>query len=476
MDLGPDDPGQTGAPPPQRHAPNPAVGGPDHADLRAGDPQYPPRKDSAGAAELADRLRSQGVVVVAGQALAGSRPEGVDLLGALPVLASELAAEWRDAADWLPMLSPNRLQLRSAAAVLTHAAVTAEADAVAAPALDLAAVARAAALRAGLRPPEATDSAHPDSGQSTEATAALDRTWAVLCDLRALLSGGPLDSRSLSVVPSAAVVAPEQGRALGPALHRAACAGALVGLLGAWLPPSRPDPVATADQMLEAVSSLARRPEDQAWWAALVTLGRVAASLSVAAHFAVARHSGPGPEAAALVVSEPALAEFVDQALAAVRGSSDGGAEPVTPATDPPTTDRPSMPPQASPSQQARAAAERAAAERRATQQAFMERAQATRAARAARPDAASTAEPAVLRPDVVAMAPTGQGRAEPEPEQEETGPGTSPPDSLGPDSLGPDSLGPDPLGPDPLGAGPLEPTQEIELRPWVWDTLMRPR
>ena len=91
--------------------------------------------------------------MVASRAVAESRPEGVDLLGALPVLAREVAQEWQDAADCLPVLHPDRLQLRSAAALLLHGATGAEVDAVEAEALDSAAVARAVALRAQSLPP-----------------------------------------------------------------------------------------------------------------------------------------------------------------------------------------------------------------------------------------------------------------------------------------------------------------------------------
>ena len=126
---------------------------------------------------------------------------------------------------------------------------------------------------------------------------------------------------------------------------------------------------------------MARRPQDRVWWSTLVTLGRVAASLSVAACHATARYSGRDSDAAALVLAEPALSRLADEArsmAAALAGAGPGGPE----SEDGPRAGK--QRPQASPSQQARAAAERAAAERRATQQAFMERAIATRAARSA--------------------------------------------------------------------------------------------
>jgi hypothetical protein len=388
--------------------------------------------------QLAEQLRLQGVVVVASRALAAARPGGVDLLGALPVLARELAHEWRTASQTLPMLDADRLQTRSAAALLIQGAAVADGDAVHADELDLPRVARAVNLRSAL-------SEESIDGERAEdrANLLLDRTWAVLCDIRAYatagLEGAEEPSR-LAVVPSAAEVSPDDARQLAPALHRAACAGALVGLLAPWLPPARVDGVGAVDSLLEAVSAMARAPHDRSWWSALARVGRVAASLSVACAYAAARHSGAPAEATALTLSEPALGVLVEQArsaaMAAVRLPGAADAPATAGDAGEPADTRPL--PQASPSQQARAAAERAAAERRATQQAFVERAHATRAARAAHEAAARSGsggddEPAEP-PRSVTLPPLAQVQEE-----------------LGEDEVDQISLG-------------------------VWDTLMRPR
>jgi len=168
--------------------------------------------------DLAEQLRSQGVVVVASRALAAARPEGIDLLGALPVLTREIAQEWLDAADGLPVLDVDRLQVRSASALLGQAAATAAADAIRVDALDGASVARAASLRSALRSPE-------------EPNLLLDRTWAVLCDLRRLAANGSGAAsegpRTPSVVPSATVVSVEEAQGKGGGAVRGALHAAL---------------------------------------------------------------------------------------------------------------------------------------------------------------------------------------------------------------------------------------------------------
>ena len=357
------DPARTGAGEREATAQHPGNGedaGPDHGEVR----------------DLAERLRGQGVVLVASRSLTNTRSEGLDLLGALPVLARELAELWRDAADTLPVLDVDRLQLRSAAAVLMQGAVYAEQDGERIRPLDAQALARAVSLRQDLQGP-------PAPGADADADVAntlLDRTWAVLCDLRRLAADGS-DADEIgeqpAVVPSATRVdAGAEDARLGPALHRAACAGALVGLLAPWLGPVRSGALAQVDALLEGVSTIARRPHDHDWWVALITAGRVAASLSVAGAHAAARYAGAPKDVLALTLSEPALSLLHDQALATLTkvigsaGTEEAGV-PAEPGA-----------PQASPSQQARAAAERAAAERRATQQASMERQQAMRAAR----------------------------------------------------------------------------------------------
>jgi hypothetical protein len=149
--------------------------------------------------------------------------------------------------------------------------------------------------------------------------------------------------------------------------------------------------------------------------------------------------------------------------------------------------DRPPVPPQASPSQQARAAAERAAAERRATQQAFMERAHATRAARSAGPvtgplprlDAASTHERPAAHPGpgsaATASVPSGDG-----PNEQQAAPDQAAPDEAAADlTEDPADTTPDPQELDVLEPDVLEPDvtdRQIELRPSIWDALMRPR
>jgi hypothetical protein len=346
--------------------------------------------------DLAEQLRSQGVVVVASRALAAARPEGIDLLGALPVLTREIAQEWLEAADSLPVLDVDRLQVRSASALLGQAAATAAADAIRVDALDGASVARAASLRSALRSPE-------------EPNLLLDRTWAVLCDLRRLAangSGAATDGpRNPAVVPSATVVSIDEARSLPPALNRAASAGALVGVLAPWLPSAHVDALAEVDALLNAVSAMARATHDTSWVSALTTVGRVAASLSVAAAYAAAGYAGSPARATALTLSEPALGLLVGQAAKAAAAVVPAAAVPENPRGE----DEARTLPQASPSQQARAAAERAAAERRATQQAFMERAQATRAA--ARQEPVAEPEPAApteVHSDLLHTAPHG--------------------------------------------------------------------
>ncbi len=386
--------------------------------------------DPAQVRDLADQLRSQGVVVVASRALAASRPEGIDLLGALPVLTREIAQEWLDAADTLPVLDVDRLQLRSASALLGQAAVSAAADAVRIDALDGTSVARAVNLRTALASPD-------------EPNLLLDRTWAVLCDLRRMAAdgseGGPEGPRTLAVVPSAAAVSADEARSLPPALNRAASAGALVGLLAPWLPPAHVDGLAEVDAMLNTVSAMARATHDKAWWSALTTIGRVAASLSVATAYAAAGYAGSRARAAALTLSEPALGTLVGQATKAAATVVPAGSVPEPSRGDDETRSLP----QASPSQQARAAAERAAAERRATQAAFMERAQATRAA--ARHEPAPDAAPAAAE-----AAPTPQGEA----------PLVELPS----------------LAEVQADLGEAEADEGAEIDLGIWDTLMRPR
>ncbi len=430
------------------------------------------------ARDLAEQLRDQGVVMVASRALADSRPDGVDLLGAMSVLTHQVALEWLEASDRLPVLDPDRLQLRSASALLAQAATAAGGDGVRLDALDLGVVARAVSLRHALQ-------TGPEDRSVADANALLDRTWAVLCDLRRLAAGG-LDASDaqvvMHVVPSAAQADPATARDLPAALHRAACAGALVGLLTPWLPPPRPDTVAAVDALLHTVSAMARAGHDVEWWAAMATVGRVAASLSVAAGYASASgYAGSPARACAQTLTEPALAQLLDQAREA-------GVEIVGDAVPAEEDDDRAAAPQASPSQQARAAAERAAAERRATQQAFVERAHATRAAARqdqvppprtpGRPPSGEVAPPAEHRD---AVDPHGAG--------DPAGAGSTA-DLVVCDPTA-SAAAPHPSPQDPP-AGPVLPSlaqvradlgeleededepQEINLG--VWDTLMRPR
>lgn len=422
--------------------------------------------------ELAEQLRTQGVVVVASRALTAARPSGVDLLGALGVLTAEVAHEWVEAAETLQILDVDRLQVRSAAALLSQAAATAGGDGLPTDALDPTAVARAVALRTTLQ------SAHASAESGLpEANSLLDRTWAVLCDLRRLAAAGghgpaaPDSTAPITppaVVPSAAEVDADQARALPPALHRAACAGALVGLLSPWLPPPSTEPLAAVDALLESVSALARAGHDTAWWAAMITVGRVAASVSVAAaHASAVGYAGAPARATALTLSEPAFDLLVSQALHSA-ASVVGSPTLVEGSADEPVRGMP----QASPSQQARAAAERAAAERRATQQAFVERANATRAA--ARQD--GTVRPFPV-PDTRPMAPVSPSTKplaavepmEPVEPVEPVEPASGLPVTL-PEAAAPDVP---PLAQVQADLGELE-DDEIDLG--VWDTLMRPR
>jgi len=413
------------------------------------------------ARELAEQLRGQGVVVVASRALAAARPEGVDLLGALGVLTREVAQEWFEAADTLPLLDVDRLQVRSASALLSQASTAVVGDAVPSSALDVAAVARAATLRTALQSGAAQD--------TQTANQLLDRTWAVLCDLRRLVTEQPPDTvaggLALGVVPSAAEVDPEVARSLPPALNRAASAGALVGLLAPWLPRPHTDPLVAVDTLLHGVSSMARAVHDRAWWSAMTTVGRVSASLSVAAAYACATgYAGTDRQACALTLSEPALELLVEQAVASARAVA--GA---------PTEEETRVMPAASPSQQARAAAERAAAERRATQQAFVERAQATRAARHEPPVAPT--EPAV---DQAGPAEVEEPAASGPVPAAASIPAQAPPTAPA-DRPHRESADAPPTVPSiaevraELGeAESVEETEEIDIG--VWDTLMRPR
>lgn len=444
------------------------------------------------ARELAEQLRTQGVVVVASRALTAARPNGIDLLGALGVLTAEVAHEWIEAAERLQVLDVDRLQVRSAAALLSQAAAAAGGDGLPADALDPAAVARAVALRTALQ------SVHASAeSRLPEANPLLDRTWAVLCDLRRLAvdtgnGSAATDSATSStpppVVPSAAEVDADQARALPPALHRAACAGALVGLLSPWLPPPHAEPLAAVDALLESVSAMARAGHDRAWWAAMITVGRVAASLSVAAaHAAAVGYAGAPARATALTLSEPAFDLLVSQALQSAAGVVGSPATGEGHGADEPVRGMP----QASPSQQARAAAERAAAERRATQQAFVERANATRAAARQEPPARPAAVPDT-RP-MVAVTPTLPSTVPPQSptqpaqptqpshhgeQSQPVEPGESvesvtmpPPSTV---TVG-DAAARDvpPIAQVQADLGELE-DDEIDLG--VWDTLMRPR
>ena len=129
------------------------------------------------------------------------------------MLTREIAQEWLDAADTLPVLDVDRLQLRSASALLGQAAVSAAADAVRIDALDGTSVARAVNLRTALASPD-------------EPNLLLDRTWAVLCDLRRMAAdgseGGTEGPRTLTVVPSAAAVSADEARSLPPTLNMTA--------------------------------------------------------------------------------------------------------------------------------------------------------------------------------------------------------------------------------------------------------------
>ncbi len=339
-----------------------------------------PGDTAAPVRDLADQLRRHGVVTVSARSLASSHPEGLDLIGTLPLLARELAGQWLDAATVLPRLDRDRLQVRSAAALLEEAATAAAADAGRLDAFDVRAVARCVALRttvadlATATPPE-----EPGPGN-----ALIDRTWAVLCDLRRCAARGCPDrdpGPGPVVVPSAAQVDPALARALPRGLARAAAQGAMVGLLGPWLPAPITDGLDDAERLLLTAATLARHPQDDGWWESVTALARIAASLSTAAAYAAAGYAGTGWRATSLVLAEIPVRGLVEQAIALTDAAPSAG-EPVArvAATAP---------------QQARAAAERAAAERRASQQAFVDRTQAHRAS-AAHPAPAMQPAPAL--------------------------------------------------------------------------------
>ncbi len=355
---------------------------------------------------LADRLRADGVVSVASPLLALARPAGVDLLHVLPVLAAELAHEWRCAADALTVLHPDRLQLLSAAALIGHGAQEGGLGANAAWApprrVDPETLARAVVLRHAVQAPD-------DGRTLDEGNLLLDRTWAVLADLRRQATGTARDGAATdaSAIGTGAGAEAEidPGSRLPAHLDAAAATGALIGLLAPWLPPPRVEPVSRIDGLLTAVSTLARRHQDEPWWLAMTALGTCAATITVAGAYAVATHPGTAAAAVAQTLSDSALLALVDDALRAARslGSEPGMAAPLIEAVRPGVVAVSVAPPEApapSPSQQARAAAERAAAERAATQQAFVERATANRAAaRATAAGAGSTGAVATPTP-----------------------------------------------------------------------------
>ena len=328
---------------------------------------------------LADRLRADGVVSVASPLLALARPAGVDLLNVLPVLAAELAHEWRCAADALTVLHPDRLQLLSAAALIGQGAQGSQAPPRR---VDPETLARAVVLRHAVQAPD-------DGRTLDEGNLLLDRTWAVLADLRRQATSGVGRETGQHDPAAAGASLPAEteldaGSRLPAHLDAAAATGALIGLLAPWLPPPRVEPVSRIDGLLTAVSTLARRHQDEPWWLAMTALGTCAATVSVAGAYAVATHPGPPSAAVAQTLSDPALTAAVDDALRSARsvGSEPGIAAPLVESVRPGVVAvTAAQAPAPSPSQQARAAAERAAAERAATQQAFVERATATRAA-----------------------------------------------------------------------------------------------
>ncbi len=414
---------------------------------------------------LAQRLRAVGVLGVAAPIVSQARPAGISLLSVLGVLTNELANEWRSAAEALPVLHPDRLQLHSAAALLKQGASAADRCAVGQ--VDGLSVARGVALREAVQAPD-------DGRTLDEGNVLLDLTWAVLHDLRRYATADhalepeaePQVREYPALVHAVTDLDVDDGTRLPIVLDVAATAGALVGLLAPWLPIARVDPVARIDLVMNAVSSLARRHQDHAWWLAMTEVSRAAASLGVASTFAVAAHAGTPAQACAQVFAEQRFGRLVDESLAAVRPlvsvlSLPRPATPTRPllvaAVAAARTGQPAQavpePPLPSPSQQARAAAERAAAERVATQQAFVERAWSTRAAaRASNGTAAS---------------------------------GLSSPDDGAAGPPAPDRLPPDRLPPDRPAARAV-PTiaqvrvdlgeAEVPTRRSIWDTLMGPR
>lgn len=368
--------------------------------LPEGAPEVPASAAAQAARALARRLRSDGVLAVAAPALGQARPAGVDLVGALRVLLLQLAQEWRAASDVLPVLDADRLQLHSASALITQGAQAAEPLTTGTERLDRQELGRAAALRAAVLAPE-------DGRTLEEGNVLLDRTWAVLTDVRRHAAGDAAGSvRAAAVVPSAAQVDADDTRRLPPSLQDIATTGALVGLLLPWLPPARLDPLARVDAVLNAVSALARCNQDDEWWFTMTTVGRCTSQVAVAVALGVATSEAPPALACAGVLAEPAVSRLVDEALAAAtRLAPEAAATTPAEGIGMPRAGGVPLPPQPSPSQQARAAAERAAAERAANQQAWMERMR-TKVMGAGAPEAPAAAG----TPETVTLPPSQPG------------------------------------------------------------------